>query len=445
MMRLPEYVLTLISRLEENGFEAYAVGGCVRDMLMGKEPNDYDITTNAKPEEIKKCFTDYPTILIGEKHGTVCVVSDGENVEITTYRIDGEYKDSRHPEKVSFTSSLTEDLARRDFTVNAIAYSPTGGMSDPFGGRDDINKKIIRCVGTPEKRFEEDALRILRAIRFSSVLGFEIDKDAEKSIHRRCNDLKSISAERIFSELCKLLCGENVKSVLSGFSDVISVILPELKDTVGFEQKNRHHCFDVYTHTANVVEKCPPDAELRLAALFHDAGKPACFFMGEDGEGHFYGHAEKSKELASTALARLKAPNSVKNLVCELIRVHDREIVNTKKSLRRFLAGVSEETAKRIFPLKKADNLSLSPEYHNRIEGLQETEAAMYTIMESNECVSQNQLAINGNDLIKLGLSEGRELGRVKNAILAAVIDGEVENEKNVLVAYAKRIIEQKN
>ena len=444
-MKLPDYVLSLIKRLEEGGFEAYAVGGCVRDMLMGEEPHDYDITTNAKPEDIKRCFSDYPTILIGEKHGTVCVVSDGENVEITTYRIDGEYKDSRHPEKVTFTTSLKEDLARRDFTVNAIACSPTSGIYDPFGGTDDIKRRIIRCVGQAEKRFDEDALRLLRAIRFSSVLGFEIDVEAETAIHKKCTDLNRISEERIFSELCKLICGANVKSVLCKFPDVISVIIPELKETVGFEQKNIHHCFDVYTHTANVVEKCPPDRELRLAALFHDAGKPDCFFMGEDGQGHFYGHAAKSEELCNAALTRLKAPNGTKKLVCELVRLHDRDVVNTKKSLRRLLSSISEDAAKRIFLLKKADNLSLSPEYHGRVEALSETEKAMYDIMENNECVSDKSLAISGRDLIELGLSEGKELGLVKKAILSAVIDGEVENEKTVLVAYAKRIIKDKN
>lgn len=444
-MKLPDYVLTLINRLEAEGFEAYAVGGCVRDILMGEEPNDYDITTNAKPEDIKRCFSDYPTILVGEKHGTVCVVSGDENVEITTYRIDGEYKDSRHPETVTFTSSLKEDLARRDFTINAIAYSPSLGIYDPFGGADDIKSKIIRCVGRADKRFDEDALRMLRALRFSSVLGFDIDEEAQASIHKKSTDLNKISVERIFSELCKLICGKNVKSVLCEFSDVISVIVPELKQTVGFEQKNIHHCFDVYTHTANVVEKCPPDRDLRLAALFHDAGKPSCFFMGDDGQGHFYGHAAVSEELSNAALTRLKAPNNAKKLVCELVRLHDRDVVNTKKSLKRLLSGISEEAARRIFLLKKADNLSLAPEYHCRVEDLTKTEEEMYAIMENNECVSHKSLAISGRDLIELGLPQGKKLGEVKKSILSAVIDGEVENEKTVLVAYAKRIINEKN
>ncbi len=444
-MKLPGYVQTLINRLENNGFEAYAVGGCVRDMLMNKTPADYDVTTNARPEEIKRCFDDYTTILVGEKHGTVCVVSEGENVEITTYRIDGDYKDGRHPETVTFTSYIEEDLARRDFTVNAIAYSPKTGLLDPFGGVEDIKRKIIRCVGKAEKRFDEDALRILRAVRFSSVLDFEIDAETEKAVHKRCADLNKISSERIFSELCKLICGKNVKAVLTGFSDVMSVIIPELRETVGFEQRNTHHCYDVYTHTAHVVENCPPDTELRLAALFHDAGKPECFFMGDDGQGHFYGHAAKSEELCRNALSRLKASNSIKKLVCELVRLHDRDIVNTKKSLRRLLSAMSEEGAKRIFFLKKADNLSLAKEYRSRVEVLSETERAFYEIMENKECVCETDLAISGKDLIELGLEPGRELGKIKREILSAVIDGELENEKNVLVAYAKRIIKDKN
>ncbi len=444
-MKLPDYVIDLVSRLENEGFEAYAVGGCVRDMLMGKEPDDYDITTNAKPDDIKRCFRDYPTILTGEKHGTVCVVSNGDNVEITTFRIDGEYKDSRHPEEVTFTSHLKDDLARRDFTMNAIAYSPQNGIFDFFGGVEDIRKKIIRSVGNAEKRFDEDALRIMRAIRFSSVLGFEIDSETTSAIHGKCSCLRKISAERIFSELCKLISGTYVKSVLMDFNDVISVIIPELRETVGFDQHNIHHCFDVYTHTANVVEKCPPDTELRLAALFHDAGKPQCFFMGDDGQGHFYGHSAKSEELCHCALTRLKAPNCTKKLVCELVRLHDRDIVNTKKSLRRLLSAISEEGARRLFLLKKADNLSLAPEYHQRVEYLAEAETAMCEILDNNECVSESKLNISGKELIELGLVPGKELGAVKKTILSAVIDGEVENEKSVLVAYAKRIIKAKN
>lgn len=440
MMNIPGYALTAANRLEENGYEVFFVGGCVRDMVMGIKPHDYDMTTNALPEEIKKCFPDFTTVLTGEKHGTVCVVSEGENVEITTYRSDGEYSDFRHPRNVSFTDSLETDLSRRDFTVNAMAYNVKTGLVDPFGGREDIERKIIRCVGKPEKRFGEDALRMLRALRFSARLGFEIEEETAARVREMRELILKVSAERIYSELCGIVTAPYAERILLDFPEVITLVLPELSASVGFDQRNIHHCYDVYTHTARVVGGCPPDTALRLAALFHDCGKPECFFMGEDGQGHFYGHASKSARLAEEALLRLKSPNKMKSLVCELVKVHDREIVNTSRAVKKFMREVSADAAERIFALKKADNLALAPEYHFRAELISETESTMKSIIEQKECFSLKQLCINGNTLIENGFEPSRQLGEILSALVDAVIDGKVPNEKEALLQLAKEL-----
>ncbi|MBP3360500.1 MAG: HD domain-containing protein [Clostridia bacterium] len=439
-MNIPRYALAAAARLDENGYEVFFVGGCVRDMVMGIKPHDYDLATNALPEEIKKCFPDFTTVLTGEKHGTVCVVSEGENIEITTYRNDGEYSDFRHPETVSFTNSLEKDLSRRDFTVNAMAYSEKTGLVDPFGGREDIGRKIIRCVGVPEKRFGEDALRILRALRFSARFGFKIEQKTAAAIREMKELILKVSAERIFSELCGIITAEHAEKLLLDFPEVITVVLPELSASVGFEQKNIHHCYDVYTHTAKVVSGCPPDTALRLAALFHDCGKPSCFFMGDDGQGHFYGHASAGAELAGEALTRLKSPNKIKSLVCELVKLHDREIVNTRRAVKRFMRAASREAAERIFALKKADNLALAPEYHSRTELIRETENTMKSIVENQECFSLKQLCINGNTLIENGFEPSRQLGEILSALLDAVIDGRAANEKEDLLRLAQEL-----
>ena len=287
---LPAQVNTALARLHDAGYEAYIVGGCVRDRIMGREPKDYDITTSALPEQTAAVFAGERIIETGMKHGTVTVLLDGEPLEITTFRIDGTYSDSRHPDAVTFTPSLREDLARRDFTMNAMAYSSETGLVDPFGGQADIAAKYIRCVGDPDLRFREDALRILRALRFSSVLGFPIEPETDGAARYLCLLLKKISAERVFSELKQLLCGPDVRRVLLDYAGVLGAVLPEILPMQGFDQRNPHHCYDILEHTAAAVEAMPPEPALRLAALLHDVGKPECFFTDEDGVGHFYGH-----------------------------------------------------------------------------------------------------------------------------------------------------------
>ena len=439
-MHIPEYINKVLLRLEEKGYEAYIVGGCVRDTLLGRVPEDYDITTNALPVEIKKCFEDKKTINIGEAHGTIAVVSDGHVVEITTMRVDGEYDDNRHPRNVSFTRSIEEDLRRRDFTVNAIAISRTGYVVDMFGGIDDIKNRVIKAVGNPYERFGEDALRIMRCIRFASILGFDIETKTSDAAHSLAHTLSCVSKERIFTEFSKLICGKNACGILLEYKDILCSVIPEIRSMIDFDQKNIHHAFDVYTHSVYAVGNCPQDLPLRLAAFFHDIGKPDCFFIGEDGQGHFYGHASKSAEITDKVLKNLKVSNKLKDLVTELIKIHDRDIVNTQKALRKLWNNISPETAERIFPLKIADTLALAPEYHNRTEYLSKAQEAFEEIKSATSQIRENTLALNGRDLMEYGIADGKEIGRIKKLLVEAVVNGEAENRKQELLNYLKKI-----
>ena len=439
-LHIPEYVDKILLRLEEKGYEAYIVGGCVRDALLGRVPEDFDVTTNAEPLEIKKCFGDKKIIDVGEVHGTIAVISECNTVEITTMRVDGEYEDSRHPQNVRFTRSIEEDLSRRDFTVNAMAMSRAGKIVDVFGGTEDIKNKVIRAVGNPAQRFGEDALRIMRCIRFAATLDFEIENETSIAAHSLAHTLKYVSRERIFTEFSKLLCGKNASQILLEYKDILVSVIPEIKSMIGFDQKNIHHAFDVYTHSIHAVGNCPQDLPLRLAAFFHDIGKPDCFFMGEDGQGHFYGHAGKSAEITGEVLKSLKVSNKLKSLVTELIKIHDRDIVNTQKSLRRLWNNISPEAAERIFLLKIADTLALAPEYHNRTESLLETKEAFEKIKSATAKVSENTLALGGRDLMELGIADGKEIGKIKKILTEAVINGETENDKEELLKYLKKI-----
>ena len=438
---LPEPVHSALSRLNAEGFAAWLVGGCVRDRLMGITPHDYDIATAATPEETKAVFAGEKCIDTGLRHGTVTVLLSGEPIEVTTFRAEDNYSDHRHPDSVRFTRSLREDLARRDFTVNAIAMDAGGALCDPFGGRADLENKLLRAVGDPEARFREDALRILRCLRFAAVLGFSIEPETAKAMER-CRDLlRFVSAERICAELTKLLCGDHVRSVLTEHADVVFAVLPELASMKGFDQRNFHHIYDVLEHTARVVEQVPPEPRLRWAALFHDAGKPACFTLDAEGVGHFYGHAEQSRVLADAAFGRLKMDNATREAADQLIRCHDWPIEATAPTVRRALRRLGPEGLNDLLALKRADNLAQNPAFQDRLQIYDGIEALAAQILEEQQAFSLKDLAVNGDDLLAIGIPSGPEMGRILDALLEAVINEQLPNEREALLNEAKAIV----
>lgn len=440
MFILPEEVNIALEKLTEAGFQAYIVGGCVRDFLMGTEPHDFDITTSALPRETENIFKDFTVIETGIQHGTLTVLINGTPLEITTFRTDGTYSDNRHPDSVNFTCSLEEDLSRRDFTVNAMAYNPVTGIVDIFGGRGDIENKLIRTVGDPEQRFGEDALRIMRALRFSAVLGFTIDKSTLSAARELKDLLKNVAAERVYIELTKLLCGKNAYKILMECPDILGVWLPEILPMVGFNQHNRHHIYDVWQHTAVVVANIVPVPHLRLAALIHDMGKPGTFSMGKDGQGHFYGHPKLSTEIAGNILSRLKVDNDTRYKVIELVRHHDTPLADNEKQIKRKLNKLGENLFFDLIKICRADNMGQSPKYRNRQKGLNLVEATAKEIISRKECFSLKSLAVNGRDLIDAGFRAGPELGKILNSLLEQVIDGGLENKKDILITAARKL-----
>ncbi len=437
-MSLPPQAERVLSRLRAAGFEAWLVGGCVRDMLLGRTPGDYDVTTSALPEETAAVFAGDRLIETGMKHGTVTVLSDGMPVEVTTFRLDGTYSDARHPDGVSFTRSLREDLARRDFTMNAVAWDPEAGLADPFGGEADIRAGLIRCVGDPGARFREDALRILRCLRFSSVLGFSVEPATAAAATENRELLSRVSAERVAEELKKLLCGKDVRRVVLTQTDILGVVLPEILPLRGFDQHNPYHCYDALEHCAAVCEAVPPDPVLRMAALLHDVAKPDCFFVGEDDFCHFYGHAERSAEIADPLLRRLRFDNESRERITELIRRHDMRIEPTEKNALRALRRFGPDFFFQLVQLKRADALAHAPgpagdEREVRADAL---EALGRELVARQACFSLKDLAVNGRDLLAAGWAPGPAVGEALNAALDAVTDGAVENGKDALLAW---------
>ena len=437
MMFLPPSVEMLLDKLNQSSFEAYVVGGCVRDMLMGTSVHDYDITTSATPEEVKQVFAMYRVIETGIQHGTVTVLVENEPYEITTFRVESAYSDSRHPDSVQFTRSLTDDLSRRDFTVNAMAYNPIVGLIDPFKGQQDIENGILRCVGNAKERFSEDALRILRLLRFSSVLGFAIEEETEKAAFLLKDKLTFVSEERVAVELCKLLCGKKAGDVIERYVEILGVPIPELLPMAGFDQKNHHHIYDVLRHTAVAVDAIAPKKELRLAALFHDIGKPSTFSMDEKGVGHFYSHAAKSEEMCDAILARLKFDNATRMVVTRLVKWHDMPIECNEKSVKRTLGKMTPEFFFSLIALKRADNLAQSPAFRDRQVYYDELEALAKDILARQECFSLKDLAVNGRDLIALGIKEGKEVGLLLCRLLDDVICERIPNQKEALLRQA--------
>lgn len=437
MLTLPSQVHTALDRLTAAGWEAYVVGGAVRDALRGCAAGDWDITTNAEPAQVERVFAGERLIETGLRHGTVTVLLDGLPLEITTYRVDGDYTDHRRPDAVRFTRSLREDLLRRDFTMNALAYNPRTGLVDACGGAEDIARGVVRCVGEPDRRFQEDGLRILRALRFASVLGFQIAPETASAIHRNRALLQYLAAERVQSELTKLLCGQNVDAVLREFSDVLAVPIPELTPMFGFPQHNPHHDKDVWDHTIAVIESITPEPVLRWAALLHDIGKPSCFSLAEDGIGHFFGHSAQSTSMAESILSRLRFDNASKEQIVRLVRYHDMPITADRKPIKRLLSKHGEDATRQLIELHKADTLGQSAICRHRIAIFEEVSQMINEILQEESCFTLKDLAVNGHDMMTLGF-QGPTIGRVLQECLDAVLDEQIPNEHEALMAFAK-------
>lgn len=431
---LPEKVKYIITTIQAAGFEAYAVGGCVRDSLLGRIPDDWDITTSAKPEQIKELFP--RTIDTGIQHGTVTVMLQKEGFEVTTYRIDGKYEDSRHPKEVTFTANLTEDLKRRDFTINAMAYNETEGLIDIFDGKGDIERKLIRCVGEARERFKEDALRMMRAVRFSAQLGYGIEEDTKAAIKELALTLKNISAERIQTELIKLVVSPHPDYLKIAYeTGVTAVILPEFDKMMETEQKNPHHCYSVGEHTLCAMKSIKADKVLRLAMLFHDVGKPETLTVDEEGISHFYGHPEVGMEMTRQIMRRLKIDNDTLYKVTKLVRNHDYDISPTPKGMRRAVYKIGEDIMPMLFPVKQADMDAQSDYKREEKQQLLDELIKVYgKVLEEKDCVSLKTLAVTGSDLIAAGIKPGKEIGEILNRLLQLVIDHPEYNTKEYLM-----------
>lgn len=437
MARILPEAAAVLKNLETAGYEAYLVGGCVRDLLRGETPADWDIATSALPEQTMALFRG-DALPTGLQHGTVTVRRGGMSFEVTTYRLDGTYADCRHPDSVTFTPSLFEDLQRRDFTVNAMAMSRAGVLQDPFGGQEDLHSGVLRCVGAPRRRFSEDALRILRALRFSAVLGFSVEGETAAAAHAMAPLLDKVAAERLREELLKLLCGKNVVPVLLEYPDVLGVFIPELLPAVGCDQRNRHHCYTVWEHIARSVGFAAPESVLRMTMLLHDLGKPACMTLDEAGEGHFKGHAAVSCTMSRTILQRLRFDKRSAERILTLVKRHDAPIEPTERAVRRLLNRLGEEGARQLLQVKRADNLAQAPAYHGRQREIDALEALLQSVLDQKECFSLRQLAVNGDDLLALGY-RGKAVGEALQFLLDQVLDGAAPNEKAALLAALQK------
>lgn len=437
MLKLSQGAKKALELLHSSGHEAYIVGGSVRDMMMGLRANDFDITTSATPDQIKAALNGYTTVDTGIKHGTVTFVYEKEPIEITTYRIDGEYKDSRHPESVKFTKNLENDLSRRDFTVNALVYNENEGIIDLFGGQNDIKNKILKAIGDPKKRFEEDALRILRGVRFASQLGFEIEENTKKAMIECAHLLHNISSERINTEISKFLLGKNVKKALLDNYEIIGEIIPEIKEMHGFEQNSKYHIYDVLTHTAVAIENVVPILHLRLTMLLHDTGKPKTYSQDENGQGHFYGHAKISAEIAEDFLNKYRYDNQTKEKVLKLVKIHDTPIELDRVFIKKRMNRLGKDLFFDLLKVKRADNLAQNPKYF-WLDKLDKFDIIAKEIIEEN-CFTLSSLNVNGSDLISLGFY-GKEIGNTLNTLLLEVIEEKLPNEKEALLKRAAQL-----
>ncbi len=440
MIALPEGAAKGIRALEAAGYEAWAVGGCVRDSLLHVPPHDWDICTGALPNQTLEVFKGRRVVLTGLRHGTVTVLMEDGPLEVTTFRVDGTYSDSRRPDSVAFVTNLREDLSRRDFTVNAMAYHPERGLYDAFGGKEDLQNKLIRCVGDPALRFTEDALRILRALRFASTYGFSIEEKTGESLLSLKERLHAVAPERIREEFLRLLCGPGAAGILRKYAPVFFVFLPELAPMVGLDQHNPYHHLDVWEHTLSALGAVPPDAALRFAMLMHDAGKPACFFRDANGVGHFYGHPKVSGALAEKIMARLRFDNRTKKTVEELVLFHDVTIPAREKSVRKWLNRLGEERLWQLLAIKRADAAGQSPDKREKkLAELIALEACLRSTLNKKLPYALKDLAVTGEDLKAAGIPPGPEMGRLLQALLNLVMAGDLPNEKAALLDAAAR------
>lgn len=436
-LRIPEKAKIILHTLEEAGYEAYVVGGCVRDSILGRSPDDWDITTSAKPEEVKALFR--RTVDTGLIHGTVTVMLDKEGFEVTTYRVDGEYEDGRHPKEVSFTASLEEDLKRRDFTINAMAYNPKRGLVDLFGGIQDMENRIIRCVGNPLERFTEDALRILRAVRFSAQLGFSIEGETLKAISVLAPNLKYVSAERIQVELLKLLVSPHPDYLRTAYeAGITKEILPEFDRCMETEQNTPHHCYNVGEHTLQSLLNIRADKVLRLTMLLHDFGKPVVKRTDENGRDHFKTHGPEGEKMAVSILRRLKMDNDTIRKVRSLIKWHDYRPKGEAVSVRKAASLIGEELFPLYLEVQKADILAQSTyRREEKLARLNAVSAFYEEILDRGQCISLKTMALTGRDLIDAGYAPGKELGEILEKLLSHVLENPEDNKKEILLKLA--------
>ena len=436
---IPNGAQNIIDTLEASGYEAYVVGGCVRDSLLGIVPHDWDICTSAVPSEIESCFEDRRIVETGLQHGTVTIIEDGVSYEVTTFRIDGKYSDSRHPDKVTYTKDIDSDLSRRDFTFNAMAYNERVGLIDPFGGAFDLIRGEISCVGNANDRFKEDALRIMRALRFASTYGFTISERTNEAIHINKKLLNNIAAERIREELCKIVMGKGVLGVLLNYSDIIATIIPEIEPCIGFQQNNPYHQYTVYDHIAHAVSNYSGDDQsVKLALLLHDIGKPLCYTEDEKG-GHFYGHGVYCHDVAEKVMERLRFDNRTSDEVLTLVLYHDAIIEPTTKAIKRWLNKIGPQRFCQLIDVRMADILAHTKGTQaSRVDKCNMVKAVLEQVIEEEQCFSISDLAINGHNIMDLGVPEGKRVGEILKKLLDAVIAEDIENEHTALVEYAK-------
>lgn len=445
-IKIPMKARFIIKVIESHGHEAFVVGGCVRDSILGREPHDWDICTSARPEKLLQIFSGekgYKVIPTGLQHGTISIVISGEVFEVTTYRIDGTYSDNRRPDSVEFTNDLYEDLKRRDFTINAMAYNSRSGLIDPFHGLEDINKRIIRCVGSAKERFNEDALRMLRALRFACQLRFSIDNLTAREIDVQFKSLKNISKERINSELNKIVASSEFPYKLIRFEHVFSFIIPGLSDLVDFEQNNPYHDFDVFNHTVQALVACSSDDLIvRLAVFLHDFGKPHSFQDGKDGIRHFKEHARIGADIADSLLRELRYDNTTRENVVELIKYHDATFIPERKAVKRWLNKLGEVQFRRLLELRKADIMGQKLSYdRKRVSEIGYIEYLIDEVLsdKSDNCFSLKNLMVNGNDIKEaLQLKEGKEVGYWLNEILVHIMDGDLKNTKEDIISWVQ-------